>query len=136
METRKLKNNFRAWFKPDFETKDGPLKFNFVIEESLDAYFACEGDEVIRYPMEVPWIDDEWIIERSTGLFDVNGFEVFEGDILSFDWGPKCLVEWISRQNGYDFTGWLVPSDSRQMGEFEIIGNIHQNNLDGSPKIR
>ncbi|HFI0514128.1 TPA: YopX family protein [Streptococcus suis] len=81
-------------------------------------------------------IDDKYIMQ-STGLFDVNGKEIFEGDVIvAMSQGVKATGEVKRRIDGY----WLMyPSfqnrefwhivenvDTGETG-VEIIGNIYQN---------
>lgn len=77
------------------------------------------------------------VLMQSTGLFDKNGKEIFEGDILkctSFDGCLWCeTVSWDStiagfatHQNGYDATPIEYITDSKAI-TIEIIGNIYEN---------
>ena len=130
-------NNLRAWYKPDLETKDGALKFNLEITPMERAWFVCESDRNIRYPIEIPFIDNDWIIEQSTRMEDRNGVEIFEGDIFKGEnW--DC----VKYRDG-SFYANLMGARIVNLEEFYdidssppvVIGNIHQNNLDGSPKL-
>lgn len=102
---------------------------------------VCDGDI---------WIDDEdfeageWIVNndlnlmQSTGLFDKNGKEIFEGDIVQFEdyyietdlpYINKGIVEWS--QGGFTITERAsVIMEDLLDGEFldvTIIGNIYEN---------
>lgn len=83
------------------------------------------------------WNIDEKYLMQSTGLFDKNGKEIFEGDIVvAMSQGVKAIGEVKRRIDGY----WLM-YPAWQHGEFwhivknvdtgetgvEIIGNIYEN---------
>ena len=95
------------------------------------------------------WIIDEddvagsWIVNndlnlmQSTGLFDKNGKEIFEGDILAIETDEGILnvnIFWDSKHalfmfeskkyNEKDLLAELVEDNSYQ---FEIAGNIYEN---------
>jgi len=82
---------------------------------------------------------DDVVLMQSTSLTDKNGVEIFEGDILRYDWENIVIKppEWqvidaftVHCRPGLDsFRDDYSRDDepSRQIREGEVIGNIYQN---------
>jgi uncharacterized phage protein (TIGR01671 family) len=78
--------------------------------------------------------DDDYIVQQFTGLKDKNGKEIYEGDIIQYQDGSyqsanydKVVVEWMSEDAGYDYTGWKLKDTFLQGGSYKVIGNIFEN---------
>lgn len=118
---------FRAWDKVSHVWRHDI----YIGLDGLVKDLSRTGEE----PFELPL--DNVILMQSTGLFDKNGKEIFEGDIIvAMSQGVKAIGEVKRRIDGY----WLM-YPSWQHGELwyivenvdtgetgvEIIGNIYEN---------
>ena len=119
---------FRAWLKS--------LKWMCdVTNISFDSKFVdiCQQGDTERYTeMSVEF--DEITLMQSTGLFDRNGKEIFEGDILDYR-GRKALVRWHGAYASFIYR--FVDEPHKRKAEWkplylaymkcEIIGNVYEN---------
>ena len=122
---------FRVWMKS--------LKWMCdVTNISLDSKFVdiCQQGDTERYTeMSVEF--DEITLMQSTGLFDRNGKEIFEGDILAFKTDDEVInvnVFWdkehalfMFESKKYNEQGLLAELVENNTYPFEIIGNIYEN---------
>ena len=113
---RELK--FRAWWKDEKRFLDGD-----------EWYMTCSGAKYLHYSV-MPYKDDNFIIEQSTGLIDKNGKEIYEGDVVRYAIRPSrtTVVEWWSGEEEYypccTTSGFALPYSE---DGYEVIGNIHEN---------
>ena len=118
-----MKPRFRAWMK-QFKKMDNDIgEMHFE-----DGELKYIGDDVHykRLPEDI-------ILMQSTGLFDKNGKEIFEGDILDYK-GRKAVVKWHGSYASFIYR--FVDELQERVSEwhplflayyhFEIIGNIYE----------
>ncbi len=122
---------FRVWMKS--------LKWMCdVTNISFDSKFVdiCQQGDTERYTeMSVEF--DEITLMQSTGLFDRNGKEIFDGDILAFKTDDEVInvnVFWdkehalfMFESKKYNEQGLLAELVENNTYPFEIIGNIYEN---------
>ena len=125
-----MKPKYRVWLPdPDVEKM---LKVKALVFEDDKTRCVC------GYAYDFYLEDEDATIMQSTGLFDKNGKEIFEGDIVQFEdyyiesdlpYINRGIVEWSQGQ--FTITNRAsVEMEDLLDGEFldlTIIGNIYEN---------
>lgn len=111
----------RAWYKPYKQMcQVESLRFDengvytaVLIEESFHDRRIVEADEIV--------------IERYTGLKDINGTDIYEGDILIDDTGEP-VEYWVVKFADGGFVGECagVTESLFELTNLEVVGNIHE----------
>lgn len=120
---------FRAWDS----AKKEMFKDTFAITESGQVV-VVEQESVVCPPDYV--FVDHLVIMQSTGLFDKNNKEIFEGDVVrQVRTQPttenEIIIGVVTMLEG----AWLIMNDGEQLAsqlwsetdENEIIGNVYEN---------
>ena len=118
MTDKKREIKFRAWDKIEKKMMD----WFFVHSEKGGVWEQDGMDKMIKYP------EDRFILMQFTGLFDKNGKEIYEFDLVKHeDTGQVSVVEWSSGD-----WGWLMrsikswnPKAQFDSSTDEVIGNVY-----------
>lgn len=110
---------FRAWCDHDkmmyYDIQDG------IIFEDGSVYhfgdFINKGDSDYH----------KWVIEQFTGLKDINGKGIYEGDILESSGVCSVMDKIIFERGCFSFGGGFEDYLMMWNEDSEIIGNIHEN---------
>lgn len=123
---------FRVWDKEDKKFVDRSVYFNLTKSEIVTELWY--GYEI---QVEEPLQDSNYIVQQSTGLFDKNGKEIFEGDIIDKGYSNIDIVDRIGYvkfgtgddSDGYlnqEWLGWTTNNDDSLMDVHEhctVLGN-------------
>ncbi|WP_087045209.1 YopX family protein [Weissella confusa] len=112
---------FRAWHTPFGGNKFGQ-KFVY-------------GNKTLSFQSMNP---DSYVLEQYTGINDINGVEVYEGDIIKFHvvmLSPDDKVGYVKYYPEYGYSimlslGRVLRQEYWASGDkhtIEVIGNIHEN---------
>ena len=116
------------------------LKGKWIYGHLLDA--ECGENLMIQVnASETLGVDDN-TVGQFTGLYDKNGKEIYEGDLIEVNGRLFGVVEWHKdgyffindtivgiRSDGGEYSpiGEMIRYFSNQRHDFSIIGNIHDN---------
>ena len=68
--------------------------------------------------------ESDYVVMQYTGLKDKNGKEIYEGDIIQFDFKGELKTS-VIKEHSLDYCYWMSLPMGRR--EYEVIGNIYEN---------
>ena len=122
---------FRAWL-PDTDVEK-MLRVKTLVFENGRTRCMC------GYAYDFYLEDEDAIIMQSTGLFDKNGKEIFEGDIITNGQNVMCMKRhntlgfYVEKKGETEFIADCAvledfEEDAKEIADrLEIIGNVYEN---------
>lgn len=102
---------FRAWNK-------GKESYLYDVQDTYDTNESCFGDFLLD--------NERYTVEQFTGLTDVNGKDIYEGDIVENERGEILRVSYSAIDASF-VAGNCYFGSIGAGKEIRIIGNVHAN---------
>ena len=115
---------FRAW--------DGDKIISLSMAYTLQYVAIQDNDENSKYANELSVEYADVVLMQYTGLKDKNGADIYEGDIIKYDFNKfNYRIEFLNAEfiarRFYENIENLYPSEFDYGKECKVIGNIYEN---------
>lgn len=116
----------QKWYKPTYKA---------YMKELHDIHVDLDGSLLIRtinesgkyVTIHESMFEGRYVLLQSTGLKDINGKEIYEGDIVKNEINEVGYIEWSKcRFNFCDSVGHFYLFSIGARKPFEILGNIYE----------
>ncbi len=131
------KIKFKAYSKSNNKMFDNELLenaadglYNIAKSKLLEMGYFAQAEDLER-GVYLPTKDDDLVFMQYTGLKDMDGVDIYEGDILDYGMYGKFKVVFNKasfkvQKLGFS-DGYLYLLESCFLDEIEVIGNIYEN---------
>lgn len=121
---------FRAWDKEFGQMWGNQQSLEMLMNQAIYDFYKGQPNNGHDYKNTIIWM-------QFTGIIDDNKKEIYEGDLVVFEYWrknigrelyyPPAVVKWDADQCSFYLTGHYPTPLNSYRKEIEVIGNIYEN---------